>query len=109
MDDGGLVGRVLHPVHQGFEELEVLLIQGTMGAQVAHRLGRQSEPALDLIRHRQGDGDAGSLQHLYHAEETHGIAPLDLVVEEGHHQLDGQTGLAVAHRLGIPAAGADVA
>ena len=69
----------------------------------------QAETGLELIGHGQGDGDAGAFQHLDHAEEPHGVAALYLVVEEGHHQLDGQLGLAVAHRLGIAATGADVA
>ncbi len=108
MDDGGLICRALDLIHQGFKELEVLLIQGAVGAEIAHRLRGQPEAAFQLVGYGEGDGDAGAFQHLYHAEETHGVAALDLVVEEGDHQLDGQPGLAMTHRLGIAATGADV-
>ena len=109
MDDGGLIRRTLDPIHQGFKELEVLLIQGAVGTQVAHRLGWQAESLFQLVGDGESDGHAGAFQYLHHAEEAHGVAALDLVVEEGDHQLDGQPGLAVAHRLGITATGADIA
>ncbi len=108
VDDGGLICRAFDLIHQGFKELEVLLIQGAVGAEIAHRLRGQPETAFQLVGYGEGDGDAGAFQHLNHAEETHGVATLDLVVEEGDHQLDGQPGLAVTHRLGIAATGADV-
>jgi hypothetical protein len=45
---------------------------------------------------------------LYHAEETNGIAPIDLVIGVRDHHVSCERRLARAHRIVVGAAGRDI-
>ncbi len=86
----------------------VLLVQRTVRTQVAEgRIGQPQTP-LDLVGRHQGQGHAGAFEHVHHAKEAQRVAARDHVVGIGHHDLGGQGRPAMAHGLGVRAAGGDV-
>ncbi|MNH37191.1 hypothetical protein D3C79_980620 [compost metagenome] len=66
----------------------MVLVERTMGAEVAERLARQAQRALDGGRRLRGQGDAGAFEHVDHAEQPDRVTAGNQVVEVGDHQLD---------------------
>ena len=86
------------PIDQAFEIAQVLDVERAVAAQITEGRRRQVDGALQHLGRIRRQADAGTFEHIDHAEKTDRVAPHDLVVGIGDHHLGIEIGSTGADR-----------